>query len=188
MRNGTDTRERIERAALTLFATKGVAATSIRDIAKAAGVSLGAMYNHYPSKDDLGWLLFSNNFSAIGLELRRRARQQPELEAKLRAMVGYVFELFDEDWAMVTYVFSSRHNYLQRVSRRMGNPYLAFRAVIVEAMGKGDIPRSDTELMASMVTGAIIQTIDTAILGVIKGSLVPRAEPVAKSCLGLLRV
>ncbi|MEE9208885.1 MAG: TetR family transcriptional regulator, partial [Kiloniellales bacterium] len=59
MRNGTDTRERIERAALKLFATKGVAATSIRDIAKAAGVSLGAMYNHYPSKDDLGWLLFS---------------------------------------------------------------------------------------------------------------------------------
>ena len=53
MRDGSETKERIERAALTLFVKRGIAETSIRQIARAARVSLGAMYNHYRSKDEL---------------------------------------------------------------------------------------------------------------------------------------
>ena len=74
MRDGTATKERIERAALRLFADKGFAETSIRDIAREAGISLGAMYNHYASKYELGWELFSTNYSAIGIELHHRAK------------------------------------------------------------------------------------------------------------------
>ncbi len=41
---------RIRNAALEGFATNGVAATSIRDVAKAAGVSPGLVQHHFPTK------------------------------------------------------------------------------------------------------------------------------------------
>jgi AcrR family transcriptional regulator len=44
---------RIRNAALEGFARDGVAATSIRDVAKAAGVSAGLVQHHFPTKADL---------------------------------------------------------------------------------------------------------------------------------------
>lgn len=41
---------RIREAALALFAQRGVSAVSIREVAKAAGVSAGAVQHHYRSK------------------------------------------------------------------------------------------------------------------------------------------
>lgn len=45
--------EKIEDAALELFAEKGFHNTSITAIAKAAGISKGLLYNYYESKEDL---------------------------------------------------------------------------------------------------------------------------------------
>lgn len=44
---------RIREAAMRLFAERGVAAVSVRDIAKAAGVSSSLVIHHYKSKDGL---------------------------------------------------------------------------------------------------------------------------------------
>ena len=46
-------RARIRDAALALFADRGLDGTTIRDIAKAAGVSGGLIRHHFGSKDDL---------------------------------------------------------------------------------------------------------------------------------------
>src|SRR5512137_1915905 len=102
----TDTKTAIEQAALRLFVERGIAETSIKQVARAAKVSQGAMYNHYVSKDELAWQLFARNFSEIGHALRRRAQEHPDLESQFRAMVRYVFQRLDEDWLLVTYVFS----------------------------------------------------------------------------------
>lgn len=48
-----DTRERIEIAAVRLFARQGFAATSVRDIAHEAGISTGLVYRHHRTKEDL---------------------------------------------------------------------------------------------------------------------------------------
>ena len=46
-------RDQILEAAIGCFATKGFHQTSIRDIAKSAGISLGNLYNHFSSKAEL---------------------------------------------------------------------------------------------------------------------------------------
>lgn len=48
-----ENRERIERAAIRVFTRQGFHGTSVRDLAEAAGVSMGNLYNYYPTKDDL---------------------------------------------------------------------------------------------------------------------------------------
>ena len=186
MRTQGNTKERIGRAALSLFVEQGVAGTSIREIAAKAGLSLGAMYNHYPSKEELAWTLFSEGFSTIGCELWRIAREEPSLAQQLRAMIRFVFGEFDADPERVSFVFHERHQHLQRVGRRLANPYLSFRTVIAEAMRRGEIPRRSPELAAALVTGAVIQIIDTRMLDRLKGGLSGLGDEVATRCMALL--
>lgn len=47
------TNESIQRAAVRVFARRGFAATSIRDIANEAQLSVGSVYRHYESKEAL---------------------------------------------------------------------------------------------------------------------------------------
>jgi AcrR family transcriptional regulator len=49
----TDRREVILREAAELFARQGVAATTVREIADAAGILSGSLYHHFASKDDI---------------------------------------------------------------------------------------------------------------------------------------
>lgn len=48
-----DTKERIMEAALDLFAQNGYLGTSMNDIAKQLGITKGALYKHYSSKQEI---------------------------------------------------------------------------------------------------------------------------------------
>ncbi len=50
---GEATRQRVFEAALGLFRRRGFAQTTMREIAAAAGLSLGAAYHYFRSKDDI---------------------------------------------------------------------------------------------------------------------------------------
>lgn len=47
------TRSKIQGAASHLFARKGVAGTNVQEIADRAGISIGLLYKHYKTKDEL---------------------------------------------------------------------------------------------------------------------------------------
>jgi AcrR family transcriptional regulator len=48
-----DTRARIIEAAYSLFLERGYHASSMRDVSQRTGVTVGAIYNHFPTKEDL---------------------------------------------------------------------------------------------------------------------------------------
>ncbi|GIL01710.1 MAG: TetR family transcriptional regulator [Alphaproteobacteria bacterium] len=50
---GSETARDIRAAALRLFARHGYAAVSMRQIAAAVGIRAGALYNHFPTKQDI---------------------------------------------------------------------------------------------------------------------------------------
>ncbi len=50
---GSATRRRILRIALTLMSQRGVDGTSMRDLASAAGLNVASLYHYFPSKRDL---------------------------------------------------------------------------------------------------------------------------------------
>jgi AcrR family transcriptional regulator len=52
-RRSAETRDRLFRAALRLFAEKGFAETTVEDITNAADVCKGTFFNYFPSKDHL---------------------------------------------------------------------------------------------------------------------------------------
>ena len=78
------TRRRLLDRALALFQKRGVEATTMRDIAKAAGLSLGAAYYYFPSKDALVFAYYEDNVRDLE-KLGERA------EGTLRERLGVIF-------------------------------------------------------------------------------------------------
>lgn len=58
-------RRRILKTALRLFARHGYAGTSIRMIARAAGISVGLLYNYFPAKADVLTALFEQSMRDV---------------------------------------------------------------------------------------------------------------------------
>lgn len=68
---GEATRERLLDIALRLFAQHGFEATTMRDIADAAGLSLGATYRHYARKEDLVLALYARLAATLAKRVAR---------------------------------------------------------------------------------------------------------------------
>lgn len=90
-----DTRNRLLAAARTAFAEVGVEAARIEDIARAAGVSKGSFYLHFPSKEAAFAELVAS-FFAVMTEL---AADRHEATQELRARIG---NPTPEDWRGAT--------------------------------------------------------------------------------------
>lgn len=76
-----ETKERLLQVAMQLFATKGFAGTSIRDIAKAMGMSISNIYHYYGSKEGILLAIFQRSSRVLIEELERvAALDLPPLE------------------------------------------------------------------------------------------------------------
>lgn len=65
----TETRRRILRAALELFAERGFHGTAVPDVAERAGVGPGTIYRHVASKEELVNVLFRETKAKLGQAL-----------------------------------------------------------------------------------------------------------------------
>ena len=72
MRKSEATREKILNAALALFRKQGFDPTTMRDVAKKAGVALGAAYYYFPSKEAVV-MAYYEQIQAAHLEQARAA-------------------------------------------------------------------------------------------------------------------
>ena len=66
------TQERILKSALHLFAEQGYEHTGVSQICRNAGISKGAFYHHFCSKDDLFLRLLDDWTESIHLQINQR--------------------------------------------------------------------------------------------------------------------
>ena len=72
----TDTRSRVQKVALELFAEQGYEKTSLREIAERLGVTKAALYYHFKSKEDIVHSFTDDYFAEIDA-LLAWAKDQP---------------------------------------------------------------------------------------------------------------
>ena len=95
---GQETARRVLRAALKRFATAGYAAVSIREIAADVGVRPGALYNHFPTKQDILRALMLSHMADLlaAWERMEFGPQTDPLESFVRFHIRYHLERADE--------------------------------------------------------------------------------------------
>ena len=82
----TDTRSRVQKVALELFAEQGYEKTSLREIAESLGVTKAALYYHFKSKEDIVHSFTDDYFAAID-GLVDWAKDQPQTDATRREIL-----------------------------------------------------------------------------------------------------
>ena len=85
------TRERLLDEALTLFSQRGYAATGIRDILHAAGVTQPTLYHHFADKASLFQSLIERYYGESQQQLASAIESQPTVVAKLHAFAQSSF-------------------------------------------------------------------------------------------------
>ena len=183
------TRERLRTAALLLFVKKGVAETTTREIAAAAGVAEGTIYRHYASKDELVHQLFEHHYFRFGRELDRVRRETPGgLAAKLGAMVAFMARLYDSDPTLYRFLLLAQHTALPSIPNALPEaPASVFRRLIADATAAQEIPAQNATLTAAMLIGAIIQPTLALVYGTLEGTMTGFAPEIVERGLALLR-
>jgi AcrR family transcriptional regulator len=157
MAKDINTKERIERAALTLFVARGIPDTTTKEIALGAGVAEGTIYRYFVGKDELAYEMFVEHHIRLALALEAAHRPHTAFSDKVHAIVRCYCTMADDDWLLFSYHLLAMHLLLPRVADDKPNPVGVVCDVVRDGMARGDIPARDAELMAAAALGVILQ-------------------------------
>jgi len=176
----------VERAAIELFAAKGVDGVSISEIAARAGVSQGALYRHYPSKEDLAGSLFAAAYLHMGAELDAIGAAHAGLRARMGAMIRHFCTLYDHDPALFRFMLIAQHELLPRLGSGQRTPVDVIADAVVTAMSDGEIGPLDADVAAAVIMGIVLQTAVFHIYGRLHGRLSAGAPALARAAIGAI--
>ena len=89
------THQKILDAALVVFARDGYAASSVNDICAEAGVSKGAFFHHYPTKQALFLELLETWLATLDLQMeaiRQEYQAVPQALIHMAELMGHVYQ------------------------------------------------------------------------------------------------
>jgi AcrR family transcriptional regulator len=150
-------------AALEVFAARGYAASSIDEIANAAGISKALIYEHFPSKRELHAALLAHHVTALFERLAESAATGEPGEVRLRAGVDAFLAFVEERrdaWRML-FRDAADPEVAEAMIGVQQQATLAVAALIaaepVQPAADDDHARRDlaVEMLAQQLTGAV---------------------------------
>ena len=158
---GAETARDVRDAALQLFARQGYAAVSMRQIAGEVGVQASALYNHFPTKQDLLASLMSSHMVALIAEWEQHHREfanpAAALEGFVRFHIRYHAERADEVFISYMELRNLEGQNFRAVEKLRQDYERHLRAILEEGQAQGsfmitDIPVTAMAIIA-MLTG-----------------------------------
>lgn len=151
------TRKAIIDAAIPLFSKRGFASTTIQDIARAIGMTTGALYRHFPGKEDV--------LIAVLAELQKRLATITSLatmpspkdgRATAHALIEKVaatYERYPHYFLLVGVIAAEATDANPRVERALRSAYSGFREMTVAVLRAGGSQVDDVDCAAEMFIG-----------------------------------
>jgi AcrR family transcriptional regulator len=154
--------ERLVAAATRLFAEHGYDATTVQDVVAAAGVTKGAMYHYFDSKDALLYEIYHRLLAMQSARLQEISAGPGDAGRRLRAAAVDVVETTVANLDEAIVFFRSQHllaadkRKLVRAERRRYHEQ--FRDLVAEGQRDGAFrPDVDADLVVSFFFGAVHQ-------------------------------
>jgi AcrR family transcriptional regulator len=104
---GEATRERILESALQLLRRRGLEATTMRDIAEAAGVALGATYYYFDSKEAIVLAYYERTQQTLSERARAAFDETSDVRARLGAAMHTKLDVLAKDRRLLSVLFRS---------------------------------------------------------------------------------
>ncbi len=162
-----ETRSRILESAIKLFSARGFNAASVDDICKDAGISKGAFYHHFKSKQALFLALLDVWLQTIDNAIEAsKDKTVPETFMLITEAFPFIFETAGEGLPMFLefWLQASRDEKIWQASIAPYRRYQKhFTSLIKKGVDEGSFVKVDPELTArmivSMAMGLLIQSL-----------------------------
>lgn len=143
-------RDQMIKGAVTLFKEKGFHRTTTREIAKAAGFSIGTLYEYIRSKEDVLYLVCDSIYDHVRERLEEDLQQNIGTLSSLKLGVGHYFRVVDEmqDEVLVMYqeAKSLTKDALPYVLKKEFEMAAMFESLIVRCVGNGELQLSEKQI------------------------------------------
>ena len=137
MGNKAPIEERIVRTAERLFAQRGFASTGMRAIAKAAQVSIGAIYHHFKSKEDILERIIRDELDRRRQALAELKRAGLPLKDQIQKIVEMHFALLKDKRNSARLFFRERFDPSPSLRARIQDLYDEVANFIADVIGEG---------------------------------------------------
>ncbi|WP_144552151.1 TetR/AcrR family transcriptional regulator [Bacillus sp. X1(2014)] len=143
-------RDQMIKGAVSLFKEKGFHRTTTREIAKAAGFSIGTLYEYIRSKEDVLYLVCDSIYEHVSERLEQDLEQKKGTLASLKLGVGHYFRVVDEmqDEVLVMYqeAKSLTKDALPYVLKKEIEMAAMFESLIVRCVENGELELSEKQI------------------------------------------
>jgi AcrR family transcriptional regulator len=162
------TRQKIVSSATRLFSLNGYDGTGVAEICEAAGVSKGAFYHHFPSKQNVFMTILNDWLDQLSSQMQNARLTSPNVPESLIAMAGLTdqvfqmskhhYSLFFEFW-----IQAIRHPEIWQAAIAPYHRFQTWLAVILQSgIAEGSIdpsisPEETSRVLIAMVLGLLLQ-------------------------------
>ena len=168
-RRGPHTRKQILDASLRLFSERGFARTTVRDIARQAGITDAAIYYHFESKRELLEALVEERGFLSSLQNLERVSADLPLQETLVWTARGAINIMDENRDFLRLIMmeglGGDEAALEQYDRLIGLWEHALTTVLKRYEEKGELPGSPPEAFARQVIYTILMTFEDSLLG-----------------------
>lgn len=173
-------REKIIGAALQLFTQRGYFSTTVPDIAQAAQVSVGSIYNHFKDKEDVARALYLSLVAWLQEELSRIAREKATAHDRCRTIMHMLFEFTELNRDAMDFMLYAKHRDFLPGERPVcsSKPFETMREFVQEGIANGEIRQLDVMVATSCLFGGAIRLITARLDGVLAEPLPDRLDAV----------
>lgn len=163
-----ETRDQILTAAVQLFCKSGYEASAVADICNLAGVSKGAFYHHFPSKQTLFLAIIEEWLKGIDTQLfteRGKGEKVPQSLTRMAKTLGFVFKAASGQLPMFLefMVQASRDKTIWNATIAPYRRYQQqFHELIAQGQSEGSIkseinPELASRVLISLAVGILLQ-------------------------------
>jgi AcrR family transcriptional regulator len=154
-------RAQLIKGAEKVFARKGYAGATTEEIARAAGLTKGALYHHFKNKEDVFFAVVKGVNDSIAEKISRALDEEANPERAIEKAIHSAFKLI-EDHKYLTVEFWQKAHKIPRVRKFLAEEHKKLQNRIVRFLQKsGDLRKRECEsfftLLHAMFDGIMVR-------------------------------
>lgn len=166
---GETLRKLVLDTALERFSTDGYFNTSIHDIRRQAGVSIGSIYHHFGNKEALAKALYDDLLQRMDAGLQQVMEESQDCRTRCDGIIAFLFETTAQAPQTMRFVLESRHREFLPDEPPVcsSQPFQRMRECIEQGMATGELRPMEVPVAATVAFGGAIRLLHLYLDGVL---------------------
>jgi AcrR family transcriptional regulator len=177
----------IVRAATSLFAKRGVDATSMREIADAAGVREAAIYRYFASKKELSREIFVSWYGWYSRQLHEIVCSVGSAKEKIYRAARLELSAAVEHTEAFTYFCENEARFLRSLPANVPRVRDVLIELVKQGQARTEVKAGDVGVLADMLSGALCTVALSLVWRRRRGSMDDQLDLIAETCWAMIK-